>query len=276
MAKKTSLWGLRSDPSFLFKIIFGLFPFIIILVLYFYNSHLRLLENPSDKILPSLNQMIEAVQRLAFEPDKRTEEYVLWVDTFSSLRRLAQGVFLASLFGLAFGLNMGLNRGLRSIFLPVITFISIIPPLALLPILFIAFGVDELAKVMLIFIGIGPVIARDLYNVTSKIPKEQIIKALTLGATELQVVLQVILPQIIPSLLTAIRLTMGPAWLFLIASEAIASTDGLGYRIFLVRRYLAMDVIIPYALWITFIGFSFDFILRKIISIKYAWYVERE
>jgi NitT/TauT family transport system permease protein len=62
------------------------------------------------------------------------------------------------------------------------------------------------------------------------------------------VVYRVILPQVMPRLLDAVRISLGAAWLFLIAAEAIASTDGLGYRIFLVRRYLAMDVIIPYVL----------------------------
>ena len=75
-----------------------------------------------------------------------------------------------------------------------------------------------------------------------------------------------------PRLLAAVRLALGAAWLFLIASEAIASTDGLGYRIFLVRRYLAMDVIIPYVLWITILGFSFDWLLLKWSAWRYPWY----
>ena len=80
------------------------------------------------------------------------------------------------------------------------------------------------------------------------------------------------MPQVMPRLLNAVRLSFGAAWLFLIASEAIASTDGLGYRIFLVRRYLAMDIIIPYTIWITFIGFLTDYILKTIIAKKYRWY----
>ncbi len=52
-----------------------------------------------------------------------------------------------------------------------------------------------------------------------------------------------------------------PAWIFLISAEAIASTGGLGYRIFLVRRYLAMDVILPYVAWITLIAFALDRLL---------------
>jgi NitT/TauT family transport system permease protein len=65
-----------------------------------------------------------------------------------------------------------------------------------------------------------------------------------------------------PRLIDALRLTLGPAWLFLIAAEAIASTEGLGYRIFLVRRYLAMDVILPYVAWITLLAFAMDWLLR--------------
>ena len=71
-------------------------------------------------------------------------------------------------------------------------------------------------------------------------------------------VLRLVLPQIMPRLITCVRLALGPAWIFLIAAEAIASTDGLGYRIFLVRRYLSMDVILPYVAWITLLAFVTD------------------
>ena len=70
--------------------------------------------------------------------------------------------------------------------------------------------------------------------------------------------LRVVLPQLLPRLLSGMRLSLGPAWLFLIAAEAIASTEGLGYRIFLVRRFLAMDVILPYVAWITLLAFLMD------------------
>src|SRR5262249_28526252 len=169
----------------------------------------RLAANPDDKILPSLSQMTEAIHRMAFTPDKRQGTYLLWQDTAASLRRLGIGVSLAAVIGLFLGLNMGLFSSFRGLYLPVITFVSIIPPLALLPILFITFGVDELAKVMLIFIGLFPMIARDMYETTRQIPKEQITKALTLGASQLEVVYQVVLPQIFPRLIDMIRLSLG-------------------------------------------------------------------
>ena len=69
-----------------------------------------------------------------------------------------------------------------------------------------------------------------------------------------------------------IRLSLGSAWLFLIAAEAISAESGLGYRIFLIRRYLAMDVILPYVAWITLLAFLMDFALRRFTQIAYPWY----
>ena len=85
-------------------------------------------------------------------------------------------------------------------------------------------------------------------------------------------VYRVVYPQIIPRLIDTVRLSLGAAWLFLIASEAIASQDGLGYRIFLVRRYLSMDVIIIYVAWITCLAFCFDLGLRQWVALRYPWY----
>lgn len=103
-----------------------------------------------------------------------------------------------------------------------------IPPLAVLPILFILFGLGELDKVMLVVIGITPVMARDLEQRAREIPVKILIKAQTLGANTWTLILRVILPQLLPRLLIALRLALASTWLFLIASEAIASTDDLG------------------------------------------------
>jgi NitT/TauT family transport system permease protein len=156
---------------------------------------------------------------------------------------------------------------------PFLTFVSLVPPLAILPILFIALGVDEVSKITLIFIGVYPLIARDVLLATEQIPRENIVKASTLGASSLGLIWRLVMPQLLPRLIDTVRLALGGAWLFLIAAEAIASTEGLGYRIFLVRRYLAMDLILPYVAWITFLGFSLDALLRLWLRRGFTWYV---
>jgi len=147
-----------------------------------------------------------------------------------------------------------------------------VPPLAILPILFIVFGLGELSKVMLIVIGTAPVMMRDVAQRVRELPGEQLIKIQTLGANSWQVITRMALPQTLPRLIDSVRLSLGPAWLFLIAAEAIASTEGLGYRIFLVRRYLAMDVILPYVIWITILAIVIDQLLRLANRKLFPWY----
>jgi NitT/TauT family transport system permease protein len=270
------LFGIHARPRGAMRILLIALPFLLVIALYVIASHYRHAENPSDKLLPAVTQMVDTVGRMAFEVDSRTGTYLMLRDTLASLLRLAMGVSLAAIVGLWLGLNMGIFPGLREASLSFVTFVSMIPPLAVLPILFIAFGVDELAKVMLIFIGLFPVLTRDVYLAVRRIPREQTTKALTLGASHLSLTYRIVLPQILPRLIEALRLSLGAAWLFLIAAEAIAATEGLGYRIFLVRRYLAMDVILPYVLWITLLGYLIDVGLRQLLRKAFPWYVAGE
>ncbi|WP_417908782.1 ABC transporter permease [Candidatus Electronema sp. PJ] len=268
--------SIHAIPPNWLRWVLTIIPFVLLVIIYGIASDIRQKENPSDKLLPTASKMYDAMKRAAFEENARTGEYQLWTDTGTSLRRIGIGLGIAALCGLLCGLNLGLFIGMEHLFLPFVTFISIIPPLAVLPILFIVFGVDELAKVVLIFIGTFPLITRDIQLTVKKIPHEQIIKACTLGASQISLAYRIVLPQIMPRLIETVRINMGPAWLFLIAAEAIAATNGLGYRIFLVRRYLAMDLIIPYVLWIALLSATVDFALRLILRTRYAWYIDSQ
>ena len=254
------------------RLILVILPFALLLFAYFTGSATRLTENPNDKLLPSAVQMTDAIKRVAIVPDQRTGEYLLWQDTASSLQRLAIGLAISAVVGLCLGIASGVLPLFGAPLSPLLTVLSMVPPLAILPILFIVFGLGELSKVMLIVIGITPVLARDLEQRAREIPVELLIKAQTLGATTWTLILRVVLPQLLPRLLISLRLVLGSAWLFLIAAEAIASTDGLGYRIFLVRRYLAMDMILPYVIWITLLAWLMDWGLKALTRKAFPWY----
>ncbi len=249
----------------------SLLPFILVICAYMFYSHARLLENPGDKLLPAPATIAATIHRYAFEEDERSGDVLWWTDTWASLRRLLTALAISAVAGLTLGLAIGVIPYLRATIAPFVAAVSLIPPLAILPILFIVAGLGELAKVTLIIIGVAPLIVRDLAMRTGELPNEQIIKAQTLGASTWQLVVRVVLPQLWPRLIDALRLCLGSAWLFLIAAEAIASTEGLGYRIFLVRRYLAMDLILPYVAWITLLAFTMDWLLKTLRSKAFAW-----
>lgn len=263
---------INRHPSRATALVLGLVPFLLLMLVYGMASQERLAENPNDKLLPGLEQMTEAVNRMAFQEDRRTGKYLMWQDTTASLQRLAIGVGIAALLALVVGLLNGILPLVRAGLAPLVSTLSMIPPLAILPILFIVFGLGELSKVMLIVIGTAPIMMRDVAQRVRELPQEQLIKIQTLGANSWQVVTRMALPQVLPRLIDAVRLSLGPAWLFLIAAEAIASEEGLGYRIFLVRRYLAMDVILPYVLWITLLAIVIDQLLRLANRRLFPWY----
>lgn len=267
---------INRKPSSLVRLMLGLLPFVIMLSVYVVASHARLADNPADKLLPSFSRFADAIERVAFTPSKRSGEYLLLNDTLASLQRLGIGVGLSALIGLCFGIANGMLPLVRSTLSPFVTAISLIPPMAILPILFIMLGLGELSKVTLIVIGICPIIIRDIQLKTQALPTEQLIKAQTLGGNSWQIIVRVVTPQIFPLLIDAVRLTLGSAWLFLIAAEAIVATEGLGYRIFLVRRYLSMDIILPYVLWITVLAYLMDLLLRLLSRWVSPWHHQRQ
>lgn len=258
-------------PSKPIRFLLGALPFVAIIFCYLIASDARLAENATDKLLPGFSQMGAAIHTYALEASKRTGEYLFWVDTFSSLKRLLLGIGIAAALGFCFGLATGALPAFNATIAPVLTVISLVPPMALLPILFIVFGLEELSKIALIVIGVAPFIARDIQASAQAIPKELLVKAQTLGASTWQILLRVFIPQLMPRLIQAVRLSLGAGWLFLIAAEAIASTDGLGYRIFLVRRYMSMDVILPYVAWITLLAFLLDWLLASASRKFFKW-----
>jgi NitT/TauT family transport system permease protein len=249
----------------------GLLPFVLVAVVYLIASDARLSVNPNDKLLPSLSSFGDAIERMAFKPNPRSGDYQWWSDTWASLVRLGIGLGIATGLGLIVGIALGLVPYMRAAFQPFVAVLSMIPPLAILPILFIVFGLGEVSKVVLIVFGIAPFMMRDIAIAVGAIPRELVIKAQTLGANSWQIATRVALPLSMPRLVSALRLSLGPAWLFLIAAEAIAATDGLGYRIFLVRRYLAMDVILPYVAWITLLAFVMDVLLAWAARRAFRW-----
>ena len=253
------------------RVLIGAIPIAALLIAYAILSAARLDANPNDKVLPTFAAMAQEVVRLSTQIDPRTGQITAWADTIASLYRLGLGVLIATASTLLIGLALGVVPLVRAALGPIVAVIAVIPPIAVLPILFIVMGLGEASKIALIAVGIAPFMIRDLAAHVASLPAEQFIKAQTLGANSWQLTLRVALPQALPRLIDSLRLSMGPAWVFLISAEAIASDVGLGYRIFLVRRYLAMDTILPYVAWISLLAIVTDALLQMISRKAFPW-----
>jgi NitT/TauT family transport system permease protein len=254
----------------------GGLPIILMSAAYLVGSAHRFAENPRDKLMPGASQMWEALVLMAAKVDLATGQYLLWSDTLVSLARLSAGLFISTVLALVIGVIVGFIPHMRATFSPALAVIGAIPPLAVLPILFIVFGLGEVSKVVLIVFGVAPLLIRHVVFKVGEIPREQIIKAQTLGASTWTMITKIVIPQVMPSLIDAVRLSLGAAWLFLISAEAIASDSGLGYRLFLVRRYMAMDIILTYVVWVTFLAFMADYGLKWLSDKIYPWSALKE
>jgi NitT/TauT family transport system permease protein len=245
---------------------------------YFYVAHQRHRENPDERVMPTAVQMIQSFADAALKPaeDDQAEgaaPSMLWKDSIATGRRFLISVLL--LFpAVVLGLHMSMFPYIGALFLRFVQFFDKIVALSLLPILFIAFGIDELSKIMLIVIGVAPTIILDTFNLSKSVPHEQIVKAATLGAGDFAIAYRIIFKQIWPRVLNGIRLNLKAVMLFLFAGEMIASADGLAYRIALLRRHMGMDTIIPYVLWVALLLFLVDLAMHTLNRKLHPWFQE--
>jgi NitT/TauT family transport system permease protein len=264
------------------------FLFAVGVALYFEASHQRHLENPEDKVAPNVTQLAQGFADAVLKPDgdvevnpedanaplaRRFLNSMLWTDTVASAKRFAWAMLLL-IPAVMLGLHMGLFPVIGSFFLRFILFFDKIIALSVLPILFIAFGIDELSKIMLIAIGVTPTIILDTFNLTKSVPPEQIVKGFTLGAHDFGVAYRIVLRQILPRVINSIRLNLKPMMLFLFAGEMIASQNGLAFRIALLRRNMGMNVIIPYVMWVALLLFLLDLSMRVLNRKLHPWFRE--
>ncbi len=277
---------IHAKPNKAWALMLSWLLFAASITAYFYTAQSRHRDNPEDRVTPTVAQMAQGMFDAAMKPAEEDEDIdgpqtlahkvlssMLWKDTKATARRFAISMLLL-IPAVLLGLHMGLFPYIGAFFLRFILFFDKIVALSLLPILFIAFGIDELSKIMLIVIGVAPTILLDTFNLSKGVPKEQIVKAFTLGAHDFTVAYRVVLKQILPQVLNSIRLNLKAVMLFLFAGEMIASTDGLAYRIALLRRHMGMDVIIPYVLWVALLLFLVDLSMRLLNRWLHPWFRE--
>ena len=278
--------SIHDKPNRAWAAILSWFLFAAGIALYIYTAQVRHHDNPEDRVTPTIVQMAHGMFDAALKPAEEDEQgeaptsltqqflsSMLWKDTKATAKRFAWSMLLL-LPAVWLGLHMGLFPYVGAFFLRFVLFFDKIVALSVLPILFIAFGIDELSKIMLIVIGVTPTILLDTFNLTRAVPNEQIVKAFTLGAHDFTVAYRVVLRQIRPRVLNSIRLNLKAVMLFLFAGEMIASTDGLAYRIALLRRHMGMDIIIPYVLWVALLLFLVDLSMRMANKWLHPWFKE--
>jgi taurine transport system permease protein len=194
-----------------------------------------------------------------------------WEHTLVSTLRVFGAFLLACVIGIPLGIAMGMSPFARGVFDPPIEFYRPIPPLAYLPLMIIWFGIDELSKLLLIFLSVLAPMALGARAGVKSAAIEQIHAAYSFGATRWQVIRLVVLPSAMPEIFTAMRVGIGFGWTTLVAAEMVAATSGLGYMVLSASRFLQTPIVIMGIVVIAAIAYAFDHLVRFIERRVVPW-----
>ena len=195
---------------------------------------------------------------------------VLLKDAVASIQRVFIGFALSAGLALPVGIAMGTNPTICRLLEPLMALIRYMPAPAFIPLLIIYFGLEELPKILLIFIGTVFFNTLMIMDAVKFVPSELVETALTLGGRGLPILTRVVAPFVAPQVLDTYRINMASAWNLVIVAELVAATEGLGKRISLAQRFLRTDEIFVGLIVIGLVGLVIDlgfrFLMRKACS----------
>ena len=195
----------------------------------------------------------------------------LWQHFLASILRVSAAFWLAFITAVPIGIAMGMSRVWRGIFDPPLEFYRPLPPLAYLPLIIIWFGIDELPKVLLIFLSCFAPLALAARSGMRSASQEQINAAYSMGASYLQVIRHVILPSALPDILIGMRIAIGFGWTTLVAAEMVAANVGLGQMVLNASNFLRTDIVVMGIIVIGVVAYMFDLLMRWVERKLVPW-----
>jgi NitT/TauT family transport system permease protein/taurine transport system permease protein len=148
-----------------------------------------------------------------------------------SMMRVLTAYIIGSVLGTIVGMLRGRSPFVDAVFLVPAEILRPIPPLGMIPLFILWFGIGELSKIILIFICVFLIMMVNAQAGASTTPPDSIRAAQTLGASRKQIFLDVIFPSALPQIMTGLRIAMGAALSVLVASELLGGDRGLGFLV---------------------------------------------
>ena len=195
----------------------------------------------------------------------------LWQHFAASMFRVFAAFFLACLLAIPIGIAMGMSRVWRGIFDPPIELYRPLPPLSYLPLIIIWFGIDELPKVLLIFLSCFAPLAMAARSGMRSASQEQMNAAYSMGASYTQVIRHVVLPAALPEILVGMRVSIGFGWSTLVAAEMVAANVGLGQMVLNASNFLRTDIVVMGIIVIGVVAYMFDLLMRRVEDKLVPW-----
>jgi len=198
----------------------------------------------NPKLFPSVMSVLAASVSLL--KDGSLERHIL-----ASFGRVMAGFSMGIVAAVVLGFLIGWFRTIRMLLDPVINFFRALPPIALIPLMIIFFGIGETSKIIVLtYASFFPALVV-IYQALVGLEPIYIRVGRTLGATNLELFRRIILPQLVPSIITACRVSLGVCWATLVAAELIAAQKGIGAMMVEAQNFFQMP---PLVLGVVLIG----------------------
>ena len=235
------------------------------------NARLGMSEKGTLNFVPAKGWQMEAiwlpppekvVERLGEIASSGYRDSTLWEHLGFSLFRVSVGFVCGALVGIPLGYAMGLSGWFRGWFDPIVEFMRPVPPLALIPLIIIWFGIGENGKIILLFLAALWIMAIAARAGVSGVAISKVHAAYSLGASKWQIMRHVIVPNSLPEIFTGARVAMGVCWGTVVAAELVAAEQGAGMMIMVASKFQLTDIVILGIILIGIIGFGIDVLMR--------------
>jgi ABC-type nitrate/sulfonate/bicarbonate transport system permease component len=274
---------IREPITTRWKVLWGCIGIAVLVGCYSYLSYRQHQKNPLDTTLPNLEQFAEGVKLIVTphensllaalgENEKprtfwtQVQATWLWQDGVATYTRLFKGLFVGCFFSIILGTLMGCYEWLASLLIPPLSYLAKVPGTAMLAVFFVMVGTGESMFLVMISFGILPTLTQSIYLAAKDdLHVEEINKAYTLGASNLELIWNIVFQKILPKVIDNTRLQIGPAMVFLIAAEMLVGQVGIGFQIRMQQRLLHMNVVYIYLILLGVTGLMMD---RAMISLR--------
>ena len=197
---------------------------------------------------------------------------VLVHDVAISAGRALAGLAIGGGLGLVLGLLTGTFKTAETLLDTTLQMVRNVPPLALIPLVILWFGIDESAKLFLVAIGVFFPIYLNTYHGIKSVDAGLIEMARSYGLSGWSLYREVILPGALPSILVGLRFSLGLMWVLLIVAETISAQSGIGYMTMNAREFLQTDVVLVGVLLYALLGKLADLVARGLERRFLRWH----
>ncbi len=188
-----------------------------------------------------------------------------------SLFRVLSGFVITFLIAFPMAVLVGLNKKTFEYLSPFLEFVRHIPPIAMIPLLILWFGIGETSKIAVIILATFFPIFINTVSGISGCDNRLVEVGRTYGFTRWQTLIKIILPQALPSILAGMQLGLGYSWRSLMGAELIAASSGIGYMIIEAEQLSRIDIIFVGIIVIGTLGCGIDYFFLKATNRLLMW-----